>query len=199
MAEDGTSDASRALAQLERWGILLLQDATLPSLATLVAGEPVRGSWWGHAMGSRIFHAAGALEDHEDVATFRLIEGKVCFVHRRLWPALAAIGRAREPWQLARLDDESRALLARLDEEGRVRATGQPAKTLERAMLAVSREVHADSGAHARELSSWARFAKEREARAVPRRSVARAKAEIEEVVAALVAATGARARLPWR
>src|SRR6516165_6214899 len=59
-----------------------------PSVAEAVAGEPIRGSWWGHAKGSEIFHALGALDDSPDVLCFKLIDGKNTYVHRRLWPAL---------------------------------------------------------------------------------------------------------------
>ena len=78
-------EVKRARAALERWGLLLLQDPVLPSLATLIAGAPIRGSWWGHARGGDIFRVANELE--QEVVTAKLIDGKVTFVHRRLWPA----------------------------------------------------------------------------------------------------------------
>lgn len=192
-----TTDAERALAELERWGILLLQDAKLPSLAALIADEPIKGSWWGHEAGSRIFDAAGLLDDHADVATLKLVAGKVCFVHRRLWPALVAIGRAREEWQLDGLDADARALLDRVEREGRVRASGKPAKTIEARLLAASAQVHTESGKHVTELSSWARFVEDRAVRPSP--ALADAKREIEAIVAAMNEASSARARLPWR
>lgn len=191
-----TTDAERALAEIDRWGILLLQDAKLPSLAGLIAGEPVRGSWWGHPEGARIFEAAGVLDDEADVATFKLVEGKVCFVHRRLWPALVAIGSAREQWQLARLDAGAGALLERVEREGCVRATGKPAKALAARLLVTSAQVHTESGKHASELSSWARFVEQRGV--CEARSVADGKLEIAARVAAMVEASGGRGRLPW-
>ena len=63
----------------------------VPSVAEAVAGEPIRGSWWGHAKGSEIFHALGVLDDSTDVLCFKLIDGKNTFVHRRLWPALVRL------------------------------------------------------------------------------------------------------------
>ncbi len=186
-----SADLARALAQLERHGLLLLQDPALPSLAALNARGPVRGSWWGHPEGSRIFEVAGALDDHPDVATCKLVAGKVCFVHRRLFAALAAIGSAREPWQTKGLDGEASALLARVDREGRVRASGKPAKTLELRLLAASAQVHTDSGKHVTELASWARFAEDRGVAAI---SPAEGKRAIEDAVGAL-----GGGRLPWR
>ncbi len=191
------ADAARAFGELERLGILLLQDARLASLATLIAGEPIRGSWWGHAAGSRIFHAAGALDHHSDVATFKLVDGKVCFVHRRLWPALYAIGTAGEPWQLERLDAAARDLWQRVEREGSVRASGKPAKALEQRLLAVSRQVHTESGAHASELSSWKRFAEEK-GLSSGRRTAAEAKEEIENTVRAMAEGTAAKPKFPW-
>jgi hypothetical protein len=71
----------------------------VPSIAEAIAGEPIRGSWWAHAKGRDIFRALRALDDDRDVLCFKLVDGKVTFVHRRLWPALVrlapAIGRTR--------------------------------------------------------------------------------------------------------
>jgi hypothetical protein len=186
-----------ALEALEEQGLLLLQDAALPSLVALVARGPVRGSWWSHPAGGAIFRAAGALDDHPDVLSTKLVSGKVTFVHRRLWPALIAVGRAREPWQMSGLDREARVLLARVDEEGRASASGKPAAQLERRLLVASRQVHTSSGAHALELSSWEAFAR---AAGVPlrKRSVERSRAELVSALEALAAGTGGRARLPW-
>src|SRR5262245_38305289 len=100
------------LACLDGCGLLLLQDTALPSVATMVAQEVVRGSWWRHPAGKAIFAAATALEDHPDVLVAKLVAGKVTFVHRRLWSALIAVGRAREAWQLAGLEPAARDLLA---------------------------------------------------------------------------------------
>src|SRR5437899_11542737 len=36
-------------------------------------------------------------------------------VHRTLWPAVVAIGRARESWQVERLSHDARNLLAEVD------------------------------------------------------------------------------------
>ena len=41
----------RVERELERIGLLLEHDKELPSVTLLVAGEPIRGSWWGHALG----------------------------------------------------------------------------------------------------------------------------------------------------
>src|SRR5260370_40895545 len=83
-----------------RHGVVLASGkGPVPNLAEAVAGEPIRGSWWSHPKGSEIFLALGAVGDSPDVLCFRLVEGKITFVHKRLWPALvrlaAELGRDR--------------------------------------------------------------------------------------------------------
>lgn len=85
---------------VEKHGVILASGrGSVPNLAEAVAGEPIRGSWWGHPRGTEIFRALGAVDDSPDVLCFRLVDGKVTFVHRRLWPALvrlaAELGKER--------------------------------------------------------------------------------------------------------
>jgi hypothetical protein len=166
-------------------------------LVGLVVGGPVAGSWWGHSKGSEIFHAAGQLEDHPDIATTKLVSGKVTYVHRRIWPDIIAVGQSREPWQLQRLTGEARTLLARVDAEMRLLASGNIAKQLEQKLLVASRSVHTDSGSHALELLRWEVFAREKKV-PLPRGSAAGARAHLEALVGAMNKAFGARAKLPW-
>jgi hypothetical protein len=63
----------------------------VPNLAEAVAGEPIRGGWWAHAKGRDIFRALGMVSESDDVLTFRLVDAKITFVHRRLWPALVRL------------------------------------------------------------------------------------------------------------
>jgi hypothetical protein len=44
-----------------------------------------------HARGREIFAALEAIADSNDVRSFRLVNGKITFVHRRLWPALVRL------------------------------------------------------------------------------------------------------------
>lgn len=87
-------------AFVERHGVVLASArGPVPSVAEAVAGAPIRGSWWAHPAGEAIFRALSALGDSPDVRCFKLVDGKVTFVHRRLWPALVrmagALGEAR--------------------------------------------------------------------------------------------------------
>jgi hypothetical protein len=75
-----------------RHGVVLASaKGPIPNLAEAVAGEPIRGSWWTHAKGRAIFHALGVVDDSADVLRFRLVDGKITLVHRRLWPALVRL------------------------------------------------------------------------------------------------------------
>ena len=85
----------RALAFIRKHGVVLESaGGPVPSLVEVIAGEPVRGSWWSHPKSHEIFAVTRAVRDSDDVLVCRLIKGKITFVHRRLWPALVrAAGR----------------------------------------------------------------------------------------------------------
>lgn len=77
---------------VQRHGVVLASGkGPVPSIAEAVAGEPIRGSWWGHPAGHAIFAAMSQLDGRDDILCFKLVGGKVTFVHRRLWPALCAL------------------------------------------------------------------------------------------------------------
>jgi hypothetical protein len=82
----------RWLAFVEQHGVVLASArGPVPSVAEAVAGQPIVGSWWAHPRGKAIFAALSELDDSDDVRCFKLIDGKVTFVHRRVWPALACL------------------------------------------------------------------------------------------------------------
>ena len=64
----------------------------VPSLAAAITGEPIRGSWWGHPRSHEIFAATRAVRESREILVCRLVNGKVTFVHRKLWPALVRAG-----------------------------------------------------------------------------------------------------------
>lgn len=78
----------------------------VPNLAEWVAGEPIRGSWWGHARGRDIFRALSAVAGSPDVLAFRLVQAKVTLVHRRLWPALVRLADEIGKQRLAAVREE---------------------------------------------------------------------------------------------
>ncbi len=176
-------------------GLLLAADVTLPSVATIVAGEPIRGSWWGHPKSHAIFAAISGLARHPDAIAIPLVSGKVTFVHRRLWPALVAVACAREPWQTAKLSPKARALLKRVDTAGELQASGDAVRELERRLLVRTAQVHTDAGSHAKQVERWDRWA--RRVGVKPATDVADARRQIENAVSALGPSTS-RVTLPW-
>jgi hypothetical protein len=90
---------------------MLLQSARgpLPNVAELIAGESIKGSWWGHPQGHAIFNELQMLDESPDVVRLRLVGGKVTLVHRRLWAALVCVADHLAPKQLAALHEEHTA------------------------------------------------------------------------------------------
>ncbi len=67
-------------SELQEQGVLLeAARGPIPSVAELVAGAPIRGSWWSHPAADEIFRATRALRDAPDVLVCRLLDGKVTF------------------------------------------------------------------------------------------------------------------------
>jgi hypothetical protein len=87
---------------------MLLQSARgpVPNVAELVAGEPIRGSWWSHPSSHEIFAALNVLCGSPDVVRLRLLDGKVTLVHRRLWPALVRVADTFPSAALAAIREE---------------------------------------------------------------------------------------------
>jgi hypothetical protein len=84
----------RWLTFVKKHGLVLASArGPVPSVAEAVAGEPIVGSWWAHPKGKAIFAALSEIDDSEDVRSFKLIDGKITLVHRRLWPALVRLAR----------------------------------------------------------------------------------------------------------
>lgn len=97
----------RGLAFVERHGVVLqAARGPVPSLAEFIAGGPIRGSWWGHPKGHEIFAVTEALGESPDVLVCKLVDGKVTYVHRRLWPALVRLADRFRREQLARVWSE---------------------------------------------------------------------------------------------
>jgi hypothetical protein len=82
----------QALAFVRKHGVVLeAARGSAPSVAEFIAGAPVRGNWRSHPRSHEIFAVTRTIRDSDDVLVCRLVNGKVTFVHRRLWPALVRI------------------------------------------------------------------------------------------------------------
>jgi hypothetical protein len=188
--------SAELVEELRGRGLLLAADNTLPSVTALIAGEPIRGSWWGHPKAHAIFAASSALARHPDAMAIPLMSGKVTFVHRRLWPSLLAVALARDRWQTAGLSPQARALLKRVDTSGELQASGDAVRELARRLLVRSEEVHTDKGSHRKRVERWDRWAQRVGVK--PLKDVVDARRAIEEAAAALTSPRSARSKLPW-
>jgi hypothetical protein len=99
-----------AVAFVEHHGVVLqAARGPVPSLAEAIAGGPIRGSWWGHPKGHDIFRASEVIGDSAEVLVCKLVDGRVTYVHRRLWPALVKLAARFRKEQLAKVWNEHTA------------------------------------------------------------------------------------------
>ena len=98
-----TKDAIRFVK--DRGIVLESGHGTVPNLAEMIAGGPIRGSWWGHPKGQEIWKITRALREAREILVCRLVDGKVSYVHRRLWPALIKLARRIHPDRLAAIHE----------------------------------------------------------------------------------------------
>jgi hypothetical protein len=95
------------LAFVKRHGVVLqAARGPVPSLAEEIAGGPIRGSWWGHPKGHEIFRVAESICESDEVLVCKLVDGKLTYVHRRLWPALVRLASRFQKRRLAKVWNE---------------------------------------------------------------------------------------------
>lgn len=187
---------NRVREALELYGILPAHDTVIPSVSNLVAGRPIRGSWWGDPAGRQIYLVLNALG--EGVAWPKLIGGKVTLVHGRLWDALATVGEQDADWQYDGLGEIERAALAivRANGEAQSDALGIPSGVkpgkvvaeLERRLLIIGDQERTEGGHHVRTVRTWARW------HSGPRLPAGDAIAMLETAAQSIGAVSG----LPW-
>ena len=97
----------QGLAFVKRHGVVLqAARGPVPSLAEAIAGGAIRGSWWSHPKGREIFRVAQAICDSPDVLVCKFVDGKITYIHRRLWPALVKLAPRFRREQLAKAWNE---------------------------------------------------------------------------------------------
>lgn len=153
--------------------VMLAPELPLPSLVSEVAGEDLKGGWWGHDAAHLIFALYTDLRAHPDVLTAKLIDGKITFVHRALWPSLLRVVTDVK-WRRMRrclLLDESRVLLNLVRRHKLLRmsrATNiaeiqnmnrktlkRAKKNLEKSVLVRADQAHTDKGRHETIFEAW--------------------------------------------
>jgi len=186
------------LDRLKEFDLLLSTDPRFPSVSGLVVGDVGGRSWWAHPQAKQMYGLSCALQDHPDVLMVKLISGKVTFIHRPLWPAVVAVGTAREPWQMEGLSKEAKALLKKTDSGSKVEASGDPVRELEDRLVVHCTSFHTERGLHTKEVQTWEAWAKSVRLGKVKLRP-ADAKEQLESVVARLNKQFGAAGTLPWQ
>jgi hypothetical protein len=169
-----TSELSLLEAELSRIGLLLEHDAELPSATTLIAGTPIHGSWWGHALGQRIYALLEEFGEGEGALVVKAVNGKRTYVHRSLWSSFLTLVRKDEQKRIAELSPLARSLHERALAAGGVRLDSLVASDfappkeltkagaeLESAFLVHAAGLHTDSGAHTKLYRSFDEWAKD--------------------------------------
>ena len=166
-----SNDLRRARSALKRYGLLLQSDPKLPNVASIVAGEAIRGSWWTHSRCREIHAVISRIAIDPDIVITKLISGKITYVQRELWPALVAVACSQEPWQRRGISQAARRLLKMVNQRGPLRSDqvpwprtakrspGNAASELERKLLVHGQDIHTQRGGHAKYVESWQHWA----------------------------------------
>lgn len=102
--------ADEAISFIQSHGVVLAAaKGPVPRLTEAIVNEPIKGSWWAHPKSHQIFAVLQAVADSEDVLVCRLVNGKVTFIHRRLWPALVRVAKRFASAQIAQIHEEHTA------------------------------------------------------------------------------------------
>jgi hypothetical protein len=100
-----------AIEFVRRHGIVLVSGrGPVPRLSEAIVGSPIHGSWWAHPLSHEIFRIFRALGSSPEIIVCRLVNNKLTFVHRRLWPALVRAARHFSARQLEEAGQEHTAL-----------------------------------------------------------------------------------------
>jgi hypothetical protein len=96
----------QAIAFVKANGVVLESGrGPVPILAEVIAGAPIRGSWWAHPKANTIFLCSRAIRESADVLVCRLVDGKVTYVHRHLWAALVRLAACFDANRLAAIQE----------------------------------------------------------------------------------------------
>ena len=104
MSSTRSMNRGTALQFVERHGIVL-ESAHGPvvTFADAAAGARICGNWWSHPKSHQIFALTRLVRNSPDVLVCRLVDGKITYVHRRLWPALVRLAGELKRDRLAQI------------------------------------------------------------------------------------------------
>ncbi len=99
--------SKEAVAFVRKHGVVLMSArGPVPSLVQAIAGGAIRGSWWAHPKAHEMVRILDAVSGRSDVLACRLVDGKVTFIHRRLWPAVVRLSERLPRGRLAAIREE---------------------------------------------------------------------------------------------
>lgn len=190
-----------ALHHLEKEGFLLLVDNRQPSLVTLLTGEKIKGSWFGHPLGNIIYNTANNIGRRRSLLAMKLIDGKYTYIHPKLRDAAYSLALYLDDWQEKKLTPKARKLFREVEKRGCIPVTAankKEAALLEKLLLAIGEQEHTKSGKHVKVLLSWKRLAKKlgHKIKTIPVEEAMRA---WEDRVWEFNKTNGSAFRLPWQ
>jgi len=98
--------SEEALHFVETNGVVLESaHGRVPTFVDFVVGERVT-RWWSHPLGRSIYGLTRMVRDSPDVITCRLIDHRITYVHRRVWPALVRLSYKLDNNDLASIREE---------------------------------------------------------------------------------------------
>lgn len=159
----------KIIKELNKKGVLLLQDKTFPSVVSTIVGEPIIGSWWGHPMANPIYNGLNWAIDQKSIISAKLLSKKVTYINKKLYPFFFSIVSEVRPWQLKGLSKESTELMAMIKKSKTgIRSDSPEFKLkypalkkhiddLETRLLIYTEEIHTEGGKHAKEIKPWAK------------------------------------------
>jgi hypothetical protein len=188
-------DVTRLSEELDRIGLLLHHDVRLPSATTLIVGEPIRGSWWGHPRGHDIYDALSQFDEGPGALCLKLVNGKLAYVAERLWPYLLELLDAHRHQTRALPQPVERLLqmletgpvhVGSLDAQdfGGKKQLSASVEAIGQKLLADVSRVHSESGKHVKVLASWPFWAQSH--RTAPRVDFVEAKTRMNTALAQL-------------
>ena len=96
----------QAITFVRKHGVVLESAAgPVPSLAQALVGEPISGSWWAHPRSHEIFETTRVVRESDEILVCRLVDGKITYIHRRLWPALVRAAKRFPRKRLAQVHE----------------------------------------------------------------------------------------------
>ena len=207
-ADSAPDRSGRIATAFAKHGLLLLSDRSLPSIAGLVIGGPVIGSWWAHPLCHEIYDSSQKLMRHGDALRVKFVNGKVTYVHRRLWPDFLAIVTASHPWQFESLPDKAHRLFEATLRAGCLTAVQGPmatkefgdcARVLESRLLVFGDDVHTPAGAHVKRVEAWKHWAHRMKISLTKLPNASAAMTTFDDLVADLSSEFSVNAGLPWQ